>query len=406
MAKQLVRLWERPSYDGKKFTYYLLYTDEQGRRRQKTLGHADRRKAERQRGQFERKLTMGAVEPGSMKLTDFLEDSLIRTGDQIRESTRVEYRSAMEDFIGVIGDVDYATVRQMHGELYRQTCLDRGNTPATVTKKLKEIKRFFQLAVERRQRDENPLKYVKVLRSPKKKIRIYSEDECDRILRIASQIQNDAILEWDILVTLALTTGMRKSELLNLTWADIDFEAQIVEVSPKESTAETWEWRIKDTDRRTLPLTQDVVRLLVNLQNGRPEGYPYVLVPTERYDHIQQKLRASGRWTLSHARTSVINNFKRMFDKILAVAAVKAGTFHDLRKTAITNWFYQGLNIYDVMRLAGHSKYETTYRFYLEVKDGLVDRARGAITHTVSRELLQKCCSRGSGSDIEKGQQA
>ena len=38
---------------------------------------------------------------------------------------------------------------------------------------------------------------------------------------------------------------------------------------------------------------------------------------------------------------------------------------HDLRKTAITNWFYQGLNIYDVMRLAGHSKYETTYRFYL-----------------------------------------
>ena len=48
--KQLVKLWERPSYDGKKFTYYLLYTDEQGRRRQKSLGNADRRKAERQRG--------------------------------------------------------------------------------------------------------------------------------------------------------------------------------------------------------------------------------------------------------------------------------------------------------------------------------------------------------------------
>ena len=41
MAKQLVRLWERPSYDGRRFRYYLLYTDEQGRRRQKSLGHAD-----------------------------------------------------------------------------------------------------------------------------------------------------------------------------------------------------------------------------------------------------------------------------------------------------------------------------------------------------------------------------
>ncbi len=49
MAKQLVRLWKRPSYDGKRFTYYLLYTDEQGRRRQKSLGHADARKAERKR---------------------------------------------------------------------------------------------------------------------------------------------------------------------------------------------------------------------------------------------------------------------------------------------------------------------------------------------------------------------
>ncbi len=43
--KQLVRLWERPSYDGKRFTYYLLYTDEQGKRRQKIscFVHDDRK---------------------------------------------------------------------------------------------------------------------------------------------------------------------------------------------------------------------------------------------------------------------------------------------------------------------------------------------------------------------------
>ena len=41
-AKKLVTLWERPSYDGNGFTYYLLYTDETGKRRQKSLGHADK----------------------------------------------------------------------------------------------------------------------------------------------------------------------------------------------------------------------------------------------------------------------------------------------------------------------------------------------------------------------------
>jgi integrase len=404
--KQLVRLWERPSHDGRKFRYYLLYTDEQGQRRQKSLGHADRRRAERQRAQLERKLRMGTVEPGSMRLREFMKDSLTRTGDQIRESTRVDYGSAMGDFISVVGDMDFTRVRQTHGEFYRQTCLDRGNKPATVGKKLRGIKRFFQLALERGQLDENPLRYVKVPSSPTQKIRIYSEEECNRLLRAASEIQNDLILEWDIVIILALITAMRKSELLNLTWADIDFEAKIVEVSPKDDTAETWEWRIKDTDRRVLPLKKDVLQLLVNLQSRRPEGYPYVLVPPGRYDHIQRGLRAKGKWTFCHARTGIINNFNELFDKILATASVNKGTFHDIRKTAITNWFYQGLNIYDVMKLAGHSKYETTYRFYLQVKDGLMDRARKATTHTVSRELLQKCCSRDLEGDIEKGQQA
>ena len=401
--KQLVKLWERPSQDGTKFRYYLLYTDNDGKRKQKSLGHSDRRRAERQRAQFERKFRAGVVEPGSMRLSDFLEDSLVRTGDQIRHSTRIEYRSAMLDFIDVVGDIDVSKVRHQHGERFRQVSLDRGNRRATVAKKLREIKRMFQLGVEREQLDVNPLRYVKVPRSPAKRIRLYSEAECERILKAASQLQNDSVLAWDITITLALTTAMRKSELLNLTWADIDFESQQVEVSPKEDTPETWEWRIKDTDRRTLPLKEDVMRLLANLQDQRPEGYPYVLVPPRRYDLIQRQLRARGKWTLSHARTAVINNFKTMFDAILAGAHIKGGTFHDLRKTAITEWFYQGLNIFDVMRLAGHSKYETTYRFYLQVKDGLMDRARKATRHAVSPELLQKCCSRVSGGRKSEG---
>ena len=284
--------------------------------------------------------------------------------------------------------------------------LDRGDSPATVAKKLRGLKRMFQLAVEREHLDRNPLRYVKVPKSPGKRIRIYSEDECDRILRAASQVQKDSLLEWDIVITLALTTAMRKSELLNLTWADVDFASRVIEVSPKEDTADTWEWRIKDTDRRTLPLKDDVVQLLVNLQNRMSEGYPYVLVPPSRYDRIQKGLRARGMWTLCHARTSVINNFDEWFDRILAKAGVQGGTFHDFRRTAITDWFYHGLNIFDVMRLAGHSKYETTYRFYLQVKDGLMDRARRATSHAVSRELLQKCCNRGLWEPNEKGQQA
>lgn len=147
--KKLVRLWKRPSHDGQKYTYYLLYYDADGRRKQKALGHADKRKAEKQCAQLARELRMDHFEVGSMKLSEFLEDSLSRTRGQIRENTYLEYDSAMRQFIDVIGNIDYRNIRHEHGERFIQICLDGGNRPATVAKKIGSLKRLFQLAVER-----------------------------------------------------------------------------------------------------------------------------------------------------------------------------------------------------------------------------------------------------------------
>jgi hypothetical protein len=68
MEKELVRLRKRPSRDGKRFVYRLDYVDESGRRQRISLGHADVRKAEKERSQKERELRMGIVEPQSMRL--------------------------------------------------------------------------------------------------------------------------------------------------------------------------------------------------------------------------------------------------------------------------------------------------------------------------------------------------
>lgn len=332
--KKLVTLWKRPSYDGKSFTYYLLY-NENGKRRQKSLGHVDHHKAERQREQFERELRMGVVEPMSMKLREFMKDSLARTGDRIRESTREDYESSMEDFIKVVGNIDYQKITLEHGELYRQNRLDKGNSPATVTKKLRELKRLFKLAVNRKQLEESPLQYIAMPKSPKKKIHIYAENQCRRMWNAAQEYtckwNPKTSVKWDLMITVALATAMRRAELLNCTWADVDFDAQTIEVNPKKNTKNTWKWLIKDTDHRTLPLTEDIVQMLVDHQARQPAGYPYVFVPTARYDYIQNVLRLKGTWNLTDARLKVVNNLRRQFNKILAKAGIKKGTFHDIR---------------------------------------------------------------------------
>ncbi len=125
----------------------------------------------------------------------------------------------------------------------------------------------------------------------------------------------------------------------------------------------------------------------------QPEGYPYVFVPPARYNYIQQELRAKGKWTYSDSRLKVVNNFGRDFGKILLRAGVKKGEFHDFRRTAICNWFREGMSEYDVMKLAGHADFKTTHKYYLRVRDDLVDRARQATARGLCQNLLQKCCS-------------
>jgi len=84
--------------------------------------------------------------------------------------------------------------------------------------------------------------------------------------------------------------------------------------------------------------------LFVDHQSHQPEGYPYVFVPPARYDYIQSRLRATGMWTYSDSRLKVVNNFGRDFGLILHRAGIEDGEFHDLRRTAICNWFEEGMN--------------------------------------------------------------
>ena len=375
--KELVRLRMRPSRDGKSFRYMLDYVDQSGRRRQISLGHTDRRQAERQRQEKELELRVNVAEPISMKLTDFFRDSLVRTKGQVRTTTLKETAKSMNDFIACVGDIDMQEVRYEHGERFIQYCLDRKLSAGTATKKIKHLKRVFQLAEDRGQLDRHPLRKLKPPKVGKRKVRVFTDQECDDLCKAARQYEERGrLVKWELLIRMCLATGMRRGELMNTTWRDIDFANMTVEVSPKKNGVDTWEWHIKDTDHRTLPLTADLVKLLVEHQMAQPEGNPYVFVPTGRYELIQD-LRRNGQWTVERGR-SPLSKFCHHFNKIRKLAGIATGTFHDLRRTCLSNWIVQGLGLHEVKELAGHAGIETTDRFYLAVRKDVVDRARAA----------------------------
>ena len=93
----------------------------------------------------------------------------------------------MNDFVACVGDIDVQEVQYRHGEQLIQYCLGQDVSAATVAKKVKHLKRVFQLAEDRGQLDRHPLRRLKPPKAPRRKIRVFTADECDRLCAAARQ---------------------------------------------------------------------------------------------------------------------------------------------------------------------------------------------------------------------------
>jgi len=88
-----------------------------------------------------------------------------------------------------------------------------------------------------------PFKGLAKLFIPENEIRIYRPDEFEKPLMVTDcQI-------WRARILLARTAGLRRSEALNLTAADVDFERGLIHVQPKVDTDHTWAWMPKGREQ-------------------------------------------------------------------------------------------------------------------------------------------------------------
>ena len=103
-----------------------------------------------------------------------------------------------------------------------------GVSPNTVNRELANLSHMLRMAVRWRYVDKNVVSSVDKMRVAERPHRFLNQEE----IRLLMEASRESYV-YPMIVT-ALHTGMRKSELLNLRWSDIDFNQGTVTVQAKE----------------------------------------------------------------------------------------------------------------------------------------------------------------------------
>jgi len=193
----------------------------------------------------------------------------------------------------------------------------------TVNNELRAIKRFLNIAKQLNYIKINPAIGIKEVREAQKPPSYYTEDEIKLMLEKAEG-------RLKVMIILLLQTGMRKGEINNLEWSDVDLENKTVSINIKEG------WSPKDKTYRRLPLYGESYKALTGL---RPEEKGYVFGKPDR--HLDR-------------------TFKRFFDTI----GIK-GSIKKFRDTYASYSLACGMPLQNLVNNLGHSDIRTT-QIYLQ----------------------------------------
>ncbi|MCU7886286.1 MAG: site-specific integrase [Candidatus Thiodiazotropha sp. (ex Lucinoma annulata)] len=290
--------------------------------------------------------TEAAIREGRyFKTTEARKHSLADAIDRYKESVlptkkdERKQRAQLDWWRGELGVYTLADVTPaLLGESRDKLSKDRA--PATVVRYLAALSHVFTVAVnEWGWLEDSPVRKVRKPQEPRGRVRFLSEDEKGpngdviegeraRLLRACKQSGNPYL---HTIVVLALSTGMRQGEILNLRWSDVDLKQGRIILH-----------ETKNGERRVVPLLGFARELLEEHSKIR---------------RLDTDLLFPGR-----------NPKRPVFIRSPWLEAVKKSEiedlrFHDLRHSAASYMLMTGASLGEIAELLGHKTLQMVKRY-------------------------------------------
>ncbi|OMD62986.1 site-specific integrase [Paenibacillus odorifer] len=221
------------------------------------------------------------------------------------------------------------------------------------------LNNIFSRATEWRILKINPAAEVKKPKVTHKEIIVYDESELNTLFQT---LQNKETLRWQLIIMLAITTGLRRGELVGLEWKHIDWNNNSIEVRQSISMSKSGERIIK------MPKTKKSKRKV-----SLPDGYLMVLLKQHFNDSLEKK-QALGDARQGGEHFFVFSNELGNayypetpylhFRSFLKRNKLRYIRFHDLRHLSATLLINKGVHAKVISERLGHASISTTMNVY------------------------------------------
>ena len=302
--------------------YYVIYR-ENGRRRWKSTGATVKTDALRELTRLKELLQ----ERGrSISLARFVDEFKAWGQSNHSPKTTALFKAVLGRFLSMFPGAFLSYLTPQHVDKFKAKRLKEVK-PVSVNVDLRMLKAAFNKARSWKLIDSDLFNGITLAQLPEQTPPYFSRAEFQTLL---NTIRPQWLRE---MVLFAVLTGMRRGEIVNLKWSQVDLQKPIVTVESSEN------FRTKQGKRRVIPLGE-AARTVLQSKIGKSHcEYVFTLNDAKVYDN----------W-VTHA-------FKK------AVKDAKLDTrlhFHSLRHT-FASWLVQdGVSLFEVQKLLGHSSSSVT----------------------------------------------
>lgn len=223
-------------------------------------------------------------------------------------------------------------------------------SPATVIRYMMALSHAYSVAVKEWEWvGTNPMQHVKKPQLPSSRVRFLDDEERTKLLEACEASECEYLFP---VVVLALSTGARYSEIMNLRWRDIDLDRGIARL---EAT--------KNRERRALPLTHMCLDLIQRLHDRKTPDKRDLLFP--RADR-QAPMDIRKHWRAA-LRSAEIEDFR----------------FHDLRHSAASYLAMNGATLAEIAEVLGHKTLQMVKRYA-----HLSDQHTASVVERMNRKIF------------------